>query len=55
MRQVTQCEPGAIGAETKIRGVAETQHAGETEEHIKAHRGQPEHKHACRQRGIATE
>ena len=54
-RQIFQRQPGAIGAEPEIGGVAEGQHAGEAEQEVERHRGQPQHQHAGGERGIAAE
>ena len=54
-RQEFQRQPGAIGAKAEIGGVAEGQHAGESQQEIQRHRRQPEHEHARGERGIAAE
>jgi len=43
VRQIAQCQSGTVGAQPEIGRMAEAQHAGEAEQHIEPHGGEPEH------------
>ncbi len=53
-RQQLQRQPGAVGAEAEIGGMAEGQYAGEAEEEIERHGAEAEYKHAGAERLVAV-